>query len=318
MIRAIDDGISVTVIRAVVAALLVVGTFGASRPVHAQSADAQTLFDDGEVLMTRGEFAKACDAFAAANRIAPGAGVLIRLGDCREHTYQLASAWSAYKEAAGRAKDPRKRELANGKVEELAPLLSLLRVDVKLPAQGLVITRDNVPLDRSLWGRAVAIDGGEIVVTATAPGHKPWRTTVQVPIDHGHVELDVPELVPNTVATRPVHRSVRRPLRVGSIVLGTLGIAGLGVGTWLGWSANSRQNQAYSLCSDSTKPCADAARATALVMQGHTRALGADASFAIGAVAILTAGALWWFGTERVPIVDVAGDRATFSIAGRF
>ena len=96
MIRAIDDGTSVTVIRAVVAALLVLGTFGASRPVHAQNADAQTLFDDGEVLMTRGEFAKACDAFAAANRIAPGAGVLIRLGDCREHTYQLASAWSAY------------------------------------------------------------------------------------------------------------------------------------------------------------------------------------------------------------------------------
>jgi len=45
-----------------------------------------------------------CEAFDASNRLEPRAGTLIALGDCREKNQQLASAWSAYKDALTRVR----------------------------------------------------------------------------------------------------------------------------------------------------------------------------------------------------------------------
>src|SRR5689334_4104980 len=58
---------------------------------HAQSAEAEKLFNDGNKLMDAGKLAEACAAFEASNRAEPRAGALIRLGECREKTQQLAS-----------------------------------------------------------------------------------------------------------------------------------------------------------------------------------------------------------------------------------
>src|SRR4051812_9331394 len=76
-------------------------------PAHAQNAQAERLFDEGNKLMADGKLAQACTAFEASNRVEPRAGTLIRLGECREKNHQLASAWSAYKDARNLATDPR-------------------------------------------------------------------------------------------------------------------------------------------------------------------------------------------------------------------
>src|ERR1041385_4972635 len=72
----------------------------------AQSAQAEAMFGEGDRLMAAGKIVDACAAFEASNNLAPGAGTLIRLGQCREQNHEIASAWAAYKSALARVKDP--------------------------------------------------------------------------------------------------------------------------------------------------------------------------------------------------------------------
>src|SRR5258705_11524929 len=110
--------------------------------------------------MVDGKLAQACAAFEASNRVEPRGGTLIRLGECREQNHQLASAWSAYKDALNRVKDPRKRELAAARVAALEPRLSYLTVSVPEDSRvdGLVITRNGGAPDLGLWNRAIPVD----------------------------------------------------------------------------------------------------------------------------------------------------------------
>src|SRR5258708_24898372 len=119
----------------------VVAAAGAAR---AQNVEAETLFADGNKLTKQGKLAEACDAFEASNRIEARAGTLIRLGECREANHQLASAWSAYKDALTRVKDTHKKAIATAKVAELEPKLSYLTISVPDEArvEGLALTRN--------------------------------------------------------------------------------------------------------------------------------------------------------------------------------
>src|SRR5580765_2720627 len=131
----------------------------ASTRAYAQNAAAESLFAEADKLLRDGKVSDACDAFAASNTLEPRAGTLIRLADCRERNHQLASAWSAYKEALGRVKDPVKRQIATAKVAELEPRLS--KLTIVADRADLTITRNDKPYDRALWNRAVPLDGGK-------------------------------------------------------------------------------------------------------------------------------------------------------------
>src|SRR5262245_16776669 len=118
------------------------------------------MFNQGDARMKQGKIAEACDAFDASNRIEPRAGTLIRLGECREQLQQLASAWSAYKDALSRAKDPKKKEIATAKVKELEAKLSYLTIKVAGPGAGLIVKRNGQSVDSALWNIAIPINGG--------------------------------------------------------------------------------------------------------------------------------------------------------------
>src|SRR5215471_13426301 len=49
-----------------------------SARAHAQSAEAEQLFSDGDRLMKQGKLGEACDAFEASNKLETRAGTLIR------------------------------------------------------------------------------------------------------------------------------------------------------------------------------------------------------------------------------------------------
>lgn len=169
--------------------------FGVSR-VHAQNAQAERLFEDGNKLMADGKLAQACAAFEASNRIEPRAGALIRLGECREQNHQLASAWSAYKDASNLATDPRKKKFATTRATALEPQMSSLTVAVSDPSRirGLVVTRNGTLLDPILWNHALLVDGGDHVIGARAPGYETWQKTVHVPVEGAKLSVDVPVL----------------------------------------------------------------------------------------------------------------------------
>ena len=181
-----------------VVGMTVIASCAVVRLARAQSAEAELLFDEADRLMTAGKVAEACDAFEASNRIEARAGTLIRLGQCREQNHQLASAWSAYRDALARAKDPNKRRIAAGQIAAIEPRLSYLTVIVSDAnrVDGLAIARNGKPLDRALWNRALPIDGGDYEIVSTAVGHDAWTTRATVPAEGGKVVVETVKLQP--------------------------------------------------------------------------------------------------------------------------
>jgi len=299
---------------------------------RAQSAEAQTLFSDGEKLLAAGEIEKACAAFEASNRIEPGAGTLIRLGDCRAQNHQLASAWSAYKGAADRAKDPRKAARAKAQSDALEPTLSTFEIVVAQPVDGLAITRNGIAYDSSLWGRAVPVDGGDYLISATAPNHEAWHGHAHVAVDHDHVRLEVPALAESAaaithdpqpggdrshVAPPPPLRYVHAHAGIAIALVGA-GVAATAVGLGFGVAATNSRDDAYALCPD-VHNCSNPTRANALIGTAHDRAITADVLFGVGAVAAIAGAIVFVTSKQEVPVdVALVPGGATFAWRGGF
>jgi hypothetical protein len=335
-------------------AVISIAVLHAAAPARAQSVEAEALFNDAARLMAEGKLAEACEAFEASNRIEPRAGTLIQLGECRELNHQIASAWSAYKDALTRVRDPRKRDHARAKVTALEPRLSYLTVLVPDEARvdGLALTRNGRPLDPGLWNRAVPIDGGAYVIGGRAPGHEEWNTTVTVPPDGGKISVEVPKFKeilklvtpaeplprgpsatpaiappaadagPPPAAGRPGRFTTRRRIAIGAA---GAGVAALGAGIVLGLQSRARRDEAFALCPDPTTPCTGAARADSLASAGHARALAANLGFGLAAAAMITAGVLWLTGApesaapQRVGVAPaLSAHQAGVTVMGSF
>lgn len=306
--------------RASIAAISVaLGVLAASGAARAQNAEAEALFDDGNRLLASGKVAQACDAFEASNRAEPRAGTLIRLGECREQNRQIASAWSAYRDALTRVKDPRKRDYAQGKATALEARLSYLTVSVSDESriEGLSITRNGAPFDPALWNRALPVDGGDYVVVGHAPGHEEWQTTARVPAEHAKISVEVPKFKelakltpsptpppprPTAQPAQPAQRGDDAPQSMFTtrrkIALGVAGasVIGIAAGVVLGNGAKGKEDDAFKLCPDPTMVCAQAAQANSLIQSSHSWALGANVAYGVAAAAAIGAGVLWFTG----------------------
>jgi hypothetical protein len=292
-------------------------------PASAQNAEAEALFEDGNRLMQAGQLAQACDAFEASNRIEARAGTLIRLGECREQTHQLASAWSAYKDALARAKDEQKKAFAAARIAALEPVLSSLTIDVPAPARvdGLQVTRNGQLVLRASWSLAVPVDGGAYRVVASAPGRRDWTASVAVADASARLVVTVPELPPladGGPATAASAWTRRRELAVGTAALAVAGVVTGGV---LGVQSRDRERDAEALCTPGV-PCIDGARAQALEDSAHSRAIGADVAFGLAGAAALATAALWLTGapeSRAVAVVPtITSGVASIAIHGRF
>jgi hypothetical protein len=265
-----------------------------SAPARA-NPEAEAFFDEGVKLFNAGKIGEACDAFEASNTVEARAGTLIRLGECREKNHQLASAWSAYKDALVRVKDPSKKAFATKRVAELEPKLSYLTITVPPEARvdGLAITRNAKPVESVSWNRAVPVDGGAYAIVARAPGRIEWKTTADVPEQSGKITVDVkpleavkpitkPDDVPDAHASPhekpvavvqhdqppPPRRSIGLPLAVGAGALALLGGA-VGFDLW----GDSTYNAAKAEMTDQSRRSslynsANAERYTAEAMLG--------------------------------------------------
>ncbi len=282
----------------------------------AQNADAEALFSEAEQLEAAGKIPEACDAFEGSNRIEPRAGTLIRLGQCRETQGRLVSAWSAYKDALTRAKDPAKRQVAEQRVAALGPRLSYLTVLVPDESRidGLIILRNGKELDAALWNRAAPVDGGVYTIGGRAPGHEEWTTTVEVGAEADKASIEVPRFkelrklvdpVPDLKGPttggeidRPTPSSItpRRKIALGAAGVGVVALAG---GLVFGMSAKGLQDDAFALCPDPEIACADSAAAQDKLEQGQSKALLANIAYGVGAAAVIGAGVLWFTGAPR-------------------
>jgi hypothetical protein len=224
-----------------------------------QKAAAQVLFERGRALVEQGRFAEACPSFAESQKLDPGIGTMLWLADCYENNGQSASAWATFKEAAAAAAQSHdKREhVALERAQSLEPKLPRLMIVVPSEAasQGLVVERDGVALGPMQWGLPVPVDPGVHSLTAKAPDHTPWTTTVQLPARAETLQVTIPVLegaappvappvpaaAPGAIGalsteTRSAPGSTQRTL---GIVLAGAGVIGAGIGTYFSFHAKS-------------------------------------------------------------------------------
>jgi hypothetical protein len=321
------------------ATLAVVAVAIAGGDANAQSAEAEALFQQGARSLADGKLVEACDALAASNRIEPRAGTLLLVGQCREKRDQLASAWSAYRDALTLARDPRKTALARAKVAELEPRLSYLTVSVSDEARiaDLELSRDGRRLDPALWNRKLPVDGGDYVITGRAPGHQEWSAAAKVPIEGGNVVVEVPKfkelaklVVPQPAISRDdADRAPRIDRRAARARAGAWRHAAYGFGGGAGalgiaavafeLSSRDKIAQARAACGAALS-CTDPSFSTAQRALDDAR-VRRDAALATGALATASAvaGVYAFFHArrlDRAPPVAVApaGDAHAFGV----
>lgn len=312
-------------------------------PARAQTAEAETLFREGKRLMKKGDIAEACKRFEASERLDPGIGTELNLGNCLERNHQTASAWAMFVKAAAsakRASDGKREGEARRRAAALEKQLVYLTIvvpdDDRVP--GLQIKRNDTPVDATLWGQRTPIDPDEYTITAQADGYAPWTKSVTIRSKSRVVEVPelekqagTPEVAPaQTTASRPV-ATAQQPaappapaaappshLRKAPLALAVVGVAGIGAGVVLG--ALSRSDESSSDATCPTTACSDA-HALDLNSRARTEALGADIGFAIGGAALATA-VVWWFvagtsTTEQLAVMP-SFDHVGIVAAGRF
>jgi hypothetical protein len=254
-------------------ALLLVPGFALAQPAKSgtEVAAAEGLFYEARTLMQAGKFAEACPKLEESMRLDPGIGTQFNLADCNEHLGKIATAWTAFNDAAAQSKlsnQPDREKVARSRAAALEPRLPRLAVDVTGAPAGLEVKRDALVVGAPAWGTLVPVDPGTHRISASAPGKQPWETTVTTregKVTRVSVPRDLPDLGappaavaigpgPATLAAEPFpeaivesHGGAQRA--VGWIVT-TLGVASVGVGAGFGLSSLGKRNDARTHCTD--------------------------------------------------------------------
>src|SRR6478736_5409528 len=222
----------------------------------AQKAAAESLFDDALKAMKSGHFAEACPKLEESERIDPAIGTLLYLAECYEKTGRT-------RKAAERA-------------DRLQPTLSKLTLKVvpeTAQIASLRVTRDNVVIAKTLFGVALPVDPGKYHIVASADGYQSYEADIEVLGNADSKALEIPALAQSTTAPvaaaaavpatqnappasaqtappppNPPPASGSNGLRTAAYVTGALGVVSLGVGTYFGVKAISKNNDAKDHC----------------------------------------------------------------------
>jgi hypothetical protein len=243
----------------------------------AQKAAAESLFDDGLKAMKSAHFAEACPKLEESQRIDPAIGTLLYLAECYEKTGRTASAWATFREAASAAQaqgETERTRVAAARADRLQPSLSKLTLKV-VPETAQIttlrVTRDNVQVAKTLFGLAIPVDPGKYHIVASADGYQSYETDIEVSANGDSKSLEIPALAASTTSppaavpapvsagaqTSSVPPASPEPspapaggsgLRTAAYVTGALGIVGLGIGSYFGVRAISKNNEAKEHC----------------------------------------------------------------------
>lgn len=303
------------------AAILAASMFSVA-PVNAQGAGdkaaAEALFDEGTKLLKAGNYEEACKKLESSQRVDPGIGTLLYLGECYKKAGRTASAWATFREAASKAEAAGEADRARAgkkRADELEASLSRVTFDVaeeNREVEDLVVRQGEVVVNRALWGSPIPVDPGQLKVVAEAPGYERWETTVLVAEGGSAATLTIPPLVKLPQAAPPppeeppkaepaeqvtvTPEEVKKPgsgQRTVGLVVAGLGVVGVGVGSVFGLLAMQSESDAREFCDGAT--CQKGTDGVALTDDARKQALVSTIGFAAGGV--LLAGGLTLYFT---------------------
>jgi tetratricopeptide (TPR) repeat protein len=263
--------------------------------------------------MAANNFAAACPKLEESQRLDPTSGTLINLADCYEKQGRIASAWSAFLDAAAaanRAGHAEREKAARDRASALAPRLSKIAINVAGgdKVAGIEVKRDGATVGNAQWGVPLPADQGLHKVTASAPGRRTWEMSVLVKGGADTLTVSVPELemagapaaaptltTPATAAVnlngneRPQASGGVPAQKVAALVVGGVGVAGVVVGSIFGLKSFSKHDQAAAVCDPE---CHDQG---GLALKDEAKSAGniSTAAFIVGAAALAGGAALW-------------------------
>lgn len=315
-------------------------------------AAAEALFDEAGRLFKKGEYTAACTKLATSQHLDPAVGTLLNLGRCYEKIGKTASAWLAFVDAAAAAKASGEKERESrarkeaSRLEPAVPKL-VLQVSDEANVEGLTIQRDEEAVPKALWKIAAPTNPGDHTIRVSAPGKKPWSTSVRLAA--GKTEaLVIPVLEDQPGAKRVSPGSMKQPAspatepgatspapsglathHIVAIVLGGAGVATLATGGVFGLLAKSDADTANKACGETSCSTRDALHANDSALE---KATISTILFGAGG-ALLAGGVVFWFADpwakeqaehakrERPPVTVVplvARDAAALLVRGSF
>ena len=196
----------------------------------AQPASNQTpeeLFADATKALEAHDYAAACPKFAEVVRMKPGkVGAMLALAQCYESAGKTALAREAYAnatEVAEKANDSRAAR-AKTKMAELEANLSKLTIRVPDSVRniaGLEVRRNGEIVPAASFGALSFVSPGDVEVTATAPGKKPFSTKLQLvaagasQVDITFDDLSNATVAPGTVAPQTAPPTINQQAPLG-------------------------------------------------------------------------------------------------------
>ncbi|APR86720.1 hypothetical protein A7982_12069 [Minicystis rosea] len=312
-------------------------------PALAQSSKenaqaAQKLFDEALALMKAGKYAEACPRLQQSQKLDPGMGTKYRLAECYESAGLAGSAWQLFTEVAADAKAAGRTDReaqSRQKVSALqakVPWMTLTIPAATAGLAGLEVKRDGEPVAAADFNRKVPVDPGAHTITVTATGKKPFQQSVRA-LEGGTVEVTVPALeneasaAPAPVPVTPTPEPASSGLggqRIGAIVAGAVGVAGIVVGSAFGAMAKSKWDGALAGCENGDKTrCSSTAidGGRSATTMAHVSTIG----FVTGGAGLATGLILWLTapskkapatGLRFVPVVGPDG--VSGFVQGRF
>ena len=146
--------------------------------------------------------------------------------------------------------------LAKRGIAKLEKNLARLTIDVPAEARvsGLSIQRGGERVGEGAWGTAVPVDPGiTLTISASAEGHRSWSTDLSVsPAEQKTLIVPKleklpprpPETPPKKLGPDPAGERSGGSSRIAAYVAGGVGVVALGIGTYFGVRALSKQNAA--------------------------------------------------------------------------
>lgn len=319
----------------VLAALTLLPAAEAQAQDASGKAAAEALFESGVQLMKSGRFAEACPKLETSQRVDPAVGTLLYLAECYERLGRTASAWATFREAESLARGSNQADrarTAGTRAQKLEAELAYLTVSVAPEArvEGLVVKRGGAVVLPDLYGIAAPVDPGLIEIEASAPGHRRHGSQVKVGA-RGKEVVTIPKLEPEPGAEAPPVAPVvagastqttsepatssgtqpqDEPEKSGpdhtlAFVIGSVGIVGIGVGSYFGLRAFSKNSDADEFCNEENvcqKEGMD------LSQEAENAALVSNIGFVVGGAALATGLVLFFTASD-------GEEKQTFRIA---
>lgn len=229
----------------------------------ADKAAADTLFNEGKKLISKGDTSGACALFEASLNKAVQLGTQLALASCYETIGKITSAWGEFRAAASTAAKAhdRRQRFAEEHAAALEPRLPklMLKLESGYRVDGLEIKRDGVVVSAAELGAPVPVDPGDHTIEASAPGWVAWSNKVSVvspgvieivvpALGKAPVKIEAPKLEPDPVVVKPTVEDTARPRRLLAYGVAGGGAGLIGVSLIFGAIASSRWGDAQNHC----------------------------------------------------------------------